>query len=133
MKTVSIIVISIVAFAIIIFAVNMQLQPKKIAGLEKDSGMVTLENQDYYFSTVDDNMTTYRGEGVQESIHGVVFTFFPRPYSGGPFGSCGNTNFGSDLKFADNVHELLNVGVPGMPCAENYIQIALSNHTNPQA
>lgn len=111
----------------------MPSQPKRIAGLENDSGIVTLGNQAYYFTTVNDTMTTYQGEGIRESFHDVVFTFFPRPFSGGPPGSCGNTNFGSDLKFTDNTHELLGVGIPGMPCGENYIQTVLSNHTNPQA
>lgn len=117
----------------IIFTIIIPSQPKRIAGLENDSGMVDLGNQSYYFTTVNDTMTTYQGEGVRESFHDVVFTFFPRPFSGGPGGSCGNTNFGSDVKFTDNTHELLGVGIPGMPCGENYIQTALSNHTNPQA
>ena len=136
MKTLHFSVIAIACVAVIgilVFAIILPSQPKRIAGLENDSGIVTLANQAYYFTTVNDTMTTYRGEGAQELFHNVVFTFFPRPFSGGPGGSCGNTNFGSDLKFTDNTHELLGVGIPGMPCAENYIQIALSNHTNPQA
>jgi hypothetical protein len=136
MKTLQLSIIAtacIVVIGIIVFAIILSSQPKRIAGLENDTGMVTLGNQEYYFTTVNDTMTTYQGEGVQESFHGVVFTFFPRPFSGGPAGSCGNTNFGSDVKFPDDKHELLGVGIPGLPCGENYIQTVLSNHTNPQA
>ncbi len=123
----------IAIFVMIISVAILLSQPKKIEGLENDSGLVNLENHAYYFATVNDTMTTYRGEGVQELLHGVVFTFFPKPFSGGPPGSCGNSNFGADVKFQDGTHELLGVGVPSMPCAENYIQTDLSNHTNPQA
>lgn len=112
---------------------QLPMQPKKIKGLENDTGIVALGNQAYYFTTVNDTMTTYRGEGVQELFHNVVFTFFPSPFAGGPVGSCGEINFGSDVKFSDGTHELLNVPVLGLPCGKDYFKTDLSNHTNPQA
>ncbi|MDE1814831.1 MAG: hypothetical protein KGI05_09260, partial [Thaumarchaeota archaeon] len=123
-------VVIIVMITLFLTSSGMRVHP---VGFENDAGIVILENQTYYFTTVNDTMTTYRGEGVQESFHDVTFTFFPRPFSGGPVGSCGNTNFGSYVKFSDEAHESLGVGIPGMPCRENYTQTDLTNHTNPRA
>jgi hypothetical protein len=136
MKTLHLAIIVMVSTVIIVMITlfltssGMRVHP---VGFENDAGIVILKNHAYYFTTVNDTMTTYQGEGVQESFHDVTFTFFPRPFSGGPVGSCGNTNFGSYVKFPDEAHESLGVGIPGMPCRENYTQTDLTNHTNPQA
>ncbi len=136
MKTLHLSIITVTGIAvigIIIFAVILPMQPKKIMGLDEDTGIVTIGIQSYYFTTVNDTMTTYRGEGVQELFHNVVFTFFPSPGFMGPIGSCGGINFGSDVKFSDGIHELLNVPVLGLPCGKDYFKTDFSNHTNPQA
>lgn len=125
---------SIAVIGIIIFAVILPLQPiPKIEGLDQDTGFVTIGIQSYYFTTVNDTMTTVRGEGVQELFHDVVFTFFPSPAYMGPIGSCGGITFGSDAKFSDGIHELLQVPLLGQPCGKDYFKTDLSNHTNPQA
>jgi hypothetical protein len=41
-------------------------------------------------------------------------------------------NFGSDVKFSDGIHELLQVPLLESPCGTNF-KTDLSNHTNPQA
>lgn len=123
----------IAVIGIILFAIVLPLQPKKIEGLDGDTGTVTIGIQSYYFATVNDTMMTVLGEGVQESFHSVVFTFFPSPVFMGPVGSCGGINFGSDVKFSDGIHELLNVPVFGLPCGKDYFKTNFSNHTNPQA
>jgi len=136
MKTLHLSIITITGIAvigIIIFAVILPMQPKKITDLDEDIGIVTMGIQSYYFTTVNDTMTTYRGEGVQELFHNVVFTFFPSPGFMGPIGSCGGINFGSDVKFSDGMHELLQVPLFGSPCGKDYLKTDLSNHTNPQA
>jgi hypothetical protein len=109
------------------------MQPKKIKDLDEDTGIVTIGIQSYYFTTINDTMTTYQGEGVQELFHNVVFTFFPSPGFMGPIGSCDGINFGSDVKFSDGIHELLQVPLLGSPCGKDYFKTDLSNHTNPQA
>ena len=100
---------------------------------QESTGTANIKNQTYYFTTVDDIMTTYRGEGVQIPFHNVTFTLLPYPFSGGPVGSCGGFNFESSVKFSDSTHELLGIFVPAMPCLKNYTQADFSNHTNPQA
>ncbi|MGH7750815.1 MAG: hypothetical protein ACREQ5_39500, partial [Candidatus Dormibacteria bacterium] len=97
-----------------------------------DSGIEKIGNQTFHFTTINDTMTTYRGEGVQEIFHNAVFTFLPRPPSIG-IAPCGNTNFGSEIKFPDGTYEPLNVQIPGIPCIENYTETELTNHTHPQA
>ncbi|MBI3640345.1 MAG: hypothetical protein HY223_08535 [Thaumarchaeota archaeon] len=126
-------VAGIAVIGIILFAVILPSQPKKIEGLDEDTGIVTIGIQSYYFTTVNDTMTTVRGEDVQELFHNVVFTFFPSPAYMGPIGSCGGITFGSDAKFSDGAHELLQVPLFGSPCGKDYFQTDLSNHTNPQA
>jgi hypothetical protein len=137
MKTLHLSIIAIASIAvigIILFAVILPLQSiPKIEGLDQDTGFVTMGIQSYYFTTVNDTMTTVRGEGVQELFHNVVFTFFPSPAYMGPIGSCGGITFGSDVKFSDGTHELLQVPLLGPPCGKNYFKTDLSNHTNPQA
>lgn len=125
---------SIAVIGIILFAVILPSQSiPKIEGLDQDTGLVTIGIQSYYFTTVNDTMTTVRGEGIQELFHNVVFTFFPSPAYLGPIGSCGGITFGSDVKFSDGIHELLQVPLFGSPCGKDYFKTDLSNHTNPQA
>jgi len=108
-------------------------QPKRIIGLKSDTGMVTLGNQTYYFDTPNYTVTAY-DHPVQISFHDVVFTLFPRPFSGGlPTDGCGGSYFWTNAKFPDGTHELLSVFVSSMSCSLNYTKTDLSNHTNPQA
>src|SRR5438105_1123126 len=94
------------------------------------AGIVTINNQTYYFTTLNDTMTTYHQNPLQMSFHDVVFTFFPSP----PYmGSCGGFNLGADARFSDGIHELLRITVLDMACGQNYTNTDLSNHTNPQA
>jgi len=102
--------------------------------LENESGIATIENQTYYFDTLNDTLSSYHGvAAIPITFHNVVFTLFPSVFSAGPPGSCGDTGFSADLKFSDNTHELLSVHIPGMPCLQNYTETELSNHTNQQA
>ncbi len=136
MKTLHLTIIAIMGITvigIILFAVILPSQPKKIEGLDQDTGIVTMGIQSYYFTTVNDTMTTVRGEGVQELFHNVVFTFFPSPAYMGDIGSCGGITFGSDVKFSDDIHELLQVPLFGPPCGKDYFKTDFSNHTDPQA
>jgi hypothetical protein len=100
---------------------------------ELSAAEITIQNQTYYFDALNDTMTAYHQEPVQILFHGVIFTLFPHPFSGGPPGSCGGTGFGADAKFPDGIHELLGIFIQNMPCLGNSTPTNLSNHTNPQA
>lgn len=107
-------------------------------GIENDTGTTTIGNQAYYFTTLNDTLSSYHGvAAIPFTFHGIDFTLFPSAFSPGPPGnltsSCGNTNFSSEVTFTDGTPENLNVQIPGQPCSENYTQTALSNHQNPQA
>jgi hypothetical protein len=94
---------------------------------------IIIQNQTYYFDTLNDTMITYHHEPLQMLFHDVIFTFFPSPPYMGPPGICGGFSLGADVKFSDGIHELLGVTVLEMYCGKNYTKIDLSNHTNPQA
>jgi hypothetical protein len=116
------------------FGYNPGRGPVTFESTNNYTGIETIKNQTYNFTILNDTTINYIGEPPKQMLfHDVVFTFFPHGFSGGPPGSCGVTSFGSDLKFSDDIHELLGVGVPGMPCGKNYAEIELSKHTNPQA
>lgn len=137
MKTLGLSIITISGIAIIgiiIFAVISSSQPKGIGVLENNAGVVTLGNQTFYIITLNDTLSSYHGVAVIPiTFHNVNFTLFPNVFSIGPPGSCGNTNFGSEVKFSDGTYEQLGVHTPGSPCIENYIETALTSHTTPQA
>ena len=100
--------------------------------------VVTLKTQAYYFTTLNDTLSSYHGvAAIPFAFHGINFTLFPSVFSGGPPGnstlSCANTNFSSEVKFTDGTYEKLDVHIPGSPCSENYTETVLSNHQNPQA
>ncbi|MDE1765845.1 MAG: hypothetical protein KGI27_06165 [Thaumarchaeota archaeon] len=99
-----------------------------------DLEATVIGNQTFYYTTLNDSTVTYHGTGaIPIKFHGLEFTIFPGVFSGGPPGSCGVTSIGSEVKFPDGKYESLRVQIPGSPCAENYTQIDLSNHTHPQA
>ncbi|MGI0070456.1 MAG: hypothetical protein ACREAN_09425, partial [Nitrosopumilaceae archaeon] len=99
-----------------------------------DTGTVTIGNQTLYFTTLNDTLTSYHGlAAIPFTFHNVDFTLFPSVFSAGPPGSCGDTNFGSEVKFSDGTYEKLAVHIPGSPCIENYTETDFTNHENPQA
>lgn len=100
---------------------------------ENENGIITIGNHEYYYTTVNDIMTTYRGEGVQTTLHSAIFTFLPSPYYGGSIGGCGGFTFKSDVKFSNGNLELLRVDVPEKDCLKNYTELDLTQHTIPQA
>ncbi len=108
---------------------------------QNDTGTTTIGNHVYYLTTLNDTLSSYHGVGaIPFTFHDIDFTLFPSVFSAGPPSnstlsmiSCGNTNFGSEVKFRDGTYENLNVQIPGPPCVENYTETVLSNHQNPQA
>ncbi len=99
-----------------------------------NTGTTTIGNRTFYFITLGDNLTTYHEvAAIPFTFHNLNFTLFPSVFSGGPPGSCGNTNFGSEVKFSDGTYEKLAVGIPGYPCIDNYTQTDFQNHGNVQA
>ncbi|HZS74328.1 MAG TPA: hypothetical protein VFA69_07485 [Candidatus Nitrosotalea sp.] len=99
----------------------------------EDTGTTVIGNQTYYFTTLNDTLTIYHGTAaIPFTFHGVDFTLFPSVFSAGPPGSCGDTNFGTEVKFANMTHERLDVHIPGSPCIENYTETAFTNHENSQ-
>jgi len=101
--------------------------------LRNITGIAAIQNQTYYFTTLNDTMISYHQNPLQMSFHGVVFTFFPSPPYMGPVGMCSGFTLGADAKFSDGIHELLRVPVLDKACAQNHTKTDLSNHTNPQA
>ncbi len=106
-------------------------------GLKNDAGTITLENQTYYFDTPNYTEDAY-SHSPQITFHGILFTLFPQPFSGGlPTGNCGpdgsDSYYWADAKFPDGTHEMLKILVDTEPCALNSIPANLSTHTNPQA
>lgn len=100
----------------------------------EDTGTTIIGNQTYYFTTLNDTLTSYHGiAAIPMTFRGLNFTLLPSVFSAGPPGSCGDTGFGSELKFSDETYEYLGVHIPGSPCIENYTETALTNHQNPQA
>ncbi|MGI0074978.1 MAG: hypothetical protein ACREA5_03435, partial [Nitrosotalea sp.] len=102
-----------------------------------DTGIITLENQTYYFETPNYTDEAY-SNSPQLTFHDVLFTLFPHPFSGGlPVGMCGPDGklsyYWTDTKFADSTHEILKILVGSEPCAANSIPTKLGSHTNPQA
>jgi hypothetical protein len=121
------------------------LQPKRIIGLENDTGVITLGNQTYYFETPNYTDTAYSNP-VQISFHDVIFTLFPSGFKGGLPTSpgCGSDTVGeivvgsgsyywTDAKFSDGNHELLHIFADSQPCPVHPIPTYFSTHTNPQA
>ncbi|MDE2590462.1 MAG: hypothetical protein KGL95_12465, partial [Patescibacteria group bacterium] len=101
---------------------------------QNNTGTVNIGNQTFYFTTLDDTLSSYHGVGaIPFTFSDVNFMLFPSVFSAGPPGSCGDTNFGSEVKFTDGTYERLSVHIPGHPCSENYTETVLSNHKNPQA
>lgn len=105
-----------------------------IAGLEQDTGIVTLENQTYYFETPNYDETAYVDQ-IQISFYDVIFTLFPSGTGRGglPTNGCGGMYLWTDVMFSDNTNELLRIFVDAEPCIPDSIPTMLSNHTNPQA
>ncbi|MDH2907021.1 MAG: hypothetical protein PXX83_02880 [Candidatus Nitrosotalea sp.] len=99
----------------------------------EDTGTTVIGNQTYYFTTLNDTLTSYHGiAAIPFTFHGVDFTLFPSVFSAGPPESCGDTNFGAAVKFANMTYERLDVHIPGSPCIENYTETAFTNHENSQ-
>jgi len=99
----------------------------------EDTGTTVIGNQTYYFTTLNDTLTSYHGiAAIPFTFHGVDFTLFPSVFSAGPPGSCGDTNFGAAVKFANLTYERLYIHIPGSPCIENYTETAFTNHENSQ-
>ena len=94
---------------------------------------IIIQNQTYYFDTLNDTAIEYHHDPVQILFHDVVFTLFPWPFSGGPVGSCGGNGFGADAKFPDGIHELINIFVASQPCLGDSTPTKISTHINPQA
>jgi hypothetical protein len=102
--------------------------------VQRNTGTLDIGNQTFYFITINDTLSSYHGvAAIPITFENVNFTLFPSVFSAGPPGSCGDTNFGSEVKFSDGTYERLGAHIPGSPCIENYTETVLSNHKNPQA
>lgn len=95
-----------------------------------------MKNQTYYFETPIYSHDAYLNS-PQISFHNVTFTLFPVGFRGGLPIPCSTHNdfqyYWTDVKFADDSHELLHILVAYPPCETNPIPLMFSNHTNPQA
>jgi hypothetical protein len=100
--------------------------------IDYQNNLLGIQNRTYDFTILNDTMTGYHNPPLQIVFHGVVFTLFPSPWTGGPPGSCGGYQFRVDAKFDDGSHEQIGTFVQGQPCSDNYNQTNLSIHTNPQ-
>ena len=105
-----------------------------LTGQQTSEQITTVGNQTFYFTALNDTLTSYHGvAAIPITFHNVTFTVFPSVFSAGPPGSCGDTNFGSEINFSDGTYEQLGVHIPGASCIANYTEIKLTNHKNPQA
>jgi hypothetical protein len=108
-----------------------------ISDLGNNTGIVNWKNQKYYFETPNYTNDAYL-HPVQISIHDVTFTLFPSGFRRGLPIPCTNNPesfqyYWTDVKFADDSHELLHVLADSPTCPANPIPAMFSNHANPQA
>ena len=108
-------------------------QPKRITGLENDTGIITLENMTYYFETP--NYYTEIDDNPVQTLffHDVVFTLAPQSGEKSLIDGCERENYWTDAKFSDGTSELLYIYVDSQPCPVHFPQISFSTHTNPKA
>ena len=116
------------------FSTILPVQPKRITGLENDSGIVTLENMTYYFETPNyaETANIYPKKLIL-FFHDVVFTMVPRSGDKSLIDGCERESYWTDAKFSDGTSELLFIYVDSQPCPVPFPQISFSTHTNPKA
>jgi hypothetical protein len=128
----------------LIFYRDYHVQPKLTLqstydGINKETGIVTINNQTYYQTTINYTADTLEGASVQ--FHNVTFSFPNRILV-----SPGGVTLIPDIKFQDGSEEIYGknvrnpdgsgsgsgIGISSFPNSPNTITV-LSNHLNPQA
>ncbi|MEO9363674.1 MAG: hypothetical protein ABI348_07220 [Nitrososphaera sp.] len=110
-------------------------------GIDKDNGMVTINNQRYYLTTLNETAGEIkRGESID--FHNVTFSF-----PDGVFLTPGGIILMPDIKFQDGSEEVYGksttfeggggymsgIGMPSSPHASKEPIIVFTNHVHPQA